>query len=83
MVRVAFHALFFLGVEAVSLQTTSTQDHSIPQTYLPFCFLFVLFQLYADSSSYFYVSGIGSRILPAGLKATDQTQPVCPCKVRT
>ena len=62
MVRVAFHALFFLGVEAVSLQTTSTQDHSIPQTYLPFCFLFVLFQLYADSSSYFYVSGIGSTI---------------------
>jgi hypothetical protein len=48
MVRVAFHALFFLGIEAVSLQTTSTQDHSIPQTYLPFslsslfCFSFML-----------------------------------------
>ena len=45
---------------SVSLQTTYTQDHSIPQTYLPFCLLFILFQLYADSSSYFWVSGIGS-----------------------
>ncbi len=60
MVRAAFHALFFLGVEVVSLQTTSIPNRSIPQTYLPFCLLFVLFQLYADSSLDFYVSGIGS-----------------------
>jgi hypothetical protein len=37
---VAFHAFFFLGVEAVNLQIVSIQDRSIPQTYLP---LFVPF----------------------------------------
>lgn len=40
MVRVASHALFFLEIEVVSLQTASIPNRSIPQTYLP---LFVPF----------------------------------------
>ena len=64
MVRVAFHALSFLGIEASSPQTTSIRDRSTPQTYLPSRLLFVLFQLYADSSSIFDVSGIGSEKTP-------------------
>ena len=60
----AFHVLFSLAVEVISLQTTSIQDRSTPQTYLPSRLLFVLFQLYADSSSIFDVSGIGSEKTP-------------------
>ena len=60
MARVAFRARFFLGIEAVSLQTTSIRDRSILQTYLPFC---LLFQLYANPSSNFYISGIVSWMM--------------------
>ena len=68
MVRVASHALFSLGVEVVNLQTTSIPNCSIPQIYLPFCLLLILIQLYVDSNSDFYVSGIGSRADVPALK---------------
>ncbi len=57
MARVAFHALVSLGIEALNQETTSIRDRSIPQTYLPCCLLFVLFQLYAYSSSYSILVG--------------------------
>ncbi len=56
----ASHALFFLVVVVVNLEIASIRDRLTLQTYLPFFVLFILFQLYADSSSYFSISGIGS-----------------------
>ncbi len=51
---------YLLVVAVVSLEIVSIRDRLILQTYLPFFVLFVLFQLYANSSLYFYISGISS-----------------------
>lgn len=40
--------------------TLNYTDGSIPQTYLPFGLLYVLFLLYANFSLYFYITGIVS-----------------------